>query len=122
MTDSPGTPPVLTFVPLLHNVRLVGARVPRLSATEALILDLLRGKEMYGLQLVESSRGALKRGTVYVTLGRMAEKGFVESRPEVRQRGASGLPRRLYRPTGMGLRVLDAWDMLRGAAAWEGAR
>lgn len=76
---------------------------------------------MYGLELVEASEGALKRGTVYVTLGRMQEKGFVESRPE-RPAGASGLPRRLYRPTGLGLRVLDAWGMLRKAMAWEGAR
>jgi DNA-binding PadR family transcriptional regulator len=96
--------------------------VPRLSATEALILEMLRGSEMYGLQLVEASGGALKRGTVYVTLGRMHEKGFVESQPEVRRAGASGLPRRLYRPTGLGLRVLDACDMLRKAVAWEGAQ
>jgi PadR family transcriptional regulator, regulatory protein PadR len=100
----------------------VSAPVPRLSATEALILELLRGNEMYGLQLVQASGGALKRGTVYVTLGRMHEKGFVESQPEVRRADASGLPRRLYRPTGLGLRVLDAWDMLRKAVAWEGAR
>jgi DNA-binding PadR family transcriptional regulator len=100
----------------------MNAGVPRLSATEALILDLLRGGEMYGLQLVEASGGALKRGTVYVTLGRMQEKGFVESQPEVRRAGASGLPRRLYRPTGLGLRVLYAWDMVRKAVAWEGAR
>jgi DNA-binding PadR family transcriptional regulator len=76
---------------------------------------------MYGLELVKASGGTLKRGTVYVTLGRMQEKGFVESRPE-RTAGASGLPRRLYRPTGLGLRVLDAWDLLRRAVAWEAAR
>jgi len=95
--------------------------VPRLSAIEASILELLRGSEMYGLQLVESSHGKLKRGTVYVTLGRMQEKGYVESRPEERRTGAIGLPRRIYRATGLGLRVLDAWDMLR-TFAWEGAR
>lgn len=100
----------------------MSALVPRASATEALILGLLRDNEMYGLQLVQASGGALKRGTVYVTLGRMQEKGFVESRPEARQAGVSGLPRRLYRPTGLGLRVLDAWDMLRKAVAWEGVR
>lgn len=88
---------------------------------EALILELLRTREMYGLQLVEASGGKLKRGTVYVTLGRMQEKGYVESRGEERKTGAIGLPRRLYRPTGFGLRVLDAWDMLR-TLAWEGAR
>ena len=56
--------------------------VPRLSGTERLILDLLRQSELFGLQLVDRSEGALKRGTVYVTLGRMQDKGYVESRTE----------------------------------------
>lgn len=96
--------------------------IPRLSSKETQILELLRHGEMYGLQLVQASGGALKRGTVYVTLGRMAEKGFVESRPEPGIAGAIGLPRRLYRPTGLGLRVLDAWALLRATLAWDGAR
>jgi DNA-binding PadR family transcriptional regulator len=37
---------------------------------------LLRHQELYGLQLVAASRGRLKRGTVYVTLRRMEEKGY----------------------------------------------
>jgi hypothetical protein len=46
-------------------------RPPTLSAKESLILELLvQGNEMYGLQLVAASRRRLKRGTVYVTLGR----------------------------------------------------
>lgn len=76
---------------------------------------------MYGLELVRASGGSLRRGTVYVTLGRMEEKGYVESHPEVQERGAIGLPRRLYRPTGLGLRVLDAWGIFRETLAWEGA-
>lgn len=84
--------------------------IPRLAATERLILQLLAGDEMFGLQLVEQSRGALKRGTVYVTLGRMQDKGYVESRTEAQPPGAIGLPRRLYRPTAYGLRVLKAWE------------
>ncbi len=32
---------------------------------------------MYGLQLVAASRRRLKRGTVYVTLGRMVEKAIL---------------------------------------------
>jgi DNA-binding PadR family transcriptional regulator len=84
--------------------------LPRVSPTEHLILELLAGEEMFGLQLVEQSRGALKRGTVYVTLGRMQDKGYVESRTEKQPAGAIGLPRRLYKPTGYGLRVLAAWE------------
>ncbi len=85
--------------------------IPRLSATERLILDLLRDGELFGLQLVDRSEGALKRGTVYVTLGRMQDKGYVESRTEPLPPGAIGLPRRWYKPTEYGLRVHEAWSM-----------
>jgi len=48
-----------------------------------LILDLLaQGRDMYGLELVEASSGRIKRGTVYVTLYRMEQKGFVASHQE----------------------------------------
>ena len=51
------------------------------SAKEAEVLALLApGRELFGLQLVELAGGRLKRGTVYVTLGRMEEKGLVASR------------------------------------------
>jgi len=95
---------------------------PRLSSKEAEILEALRGQEMFGLQLVQASQGKLKRGTVYVTLGRMQEKGFVESRLEERQAGSIGLPRRLYRTTAFGVRVLDAWNTFRETLAVAGAR
>ena len=72
-----------------------------------------------GLQLVERSDGALKRGTVYVTLGRLEAKGYVESEQEPPAPGAIGLPRRIYRPTGLGERVLRAWSVLARELAWE---
>lgn len=84
--------------------------LPRLSRTERIILELLASEEeAFGLQMVEQSGGRLKRGTVYVVLGRMQEKGYVESRQEPQAPGAIGLPRRLYRPTAYARRVLDAW-------------
>lgn len=64
---------------------------------------------MFGLALVEASGGRLKRGTVYVTLGRMEDKGYLDSRQEPLPPGATGLPRRFYTPTGYALRVLEAW-------------
>jgi DNA-binding PadR family transcriptional regulator len=86
-------------------------QLPKVSSTERVILELLAAhEEMFGLQMVESSEGRLKRGTVYVTLGRMVEKGFLESRQEPLPEGAIGLPRRLYRPTGLAMRVLAAWQ------------
>ncbi|MFM8534381.1 MAG: hypothetical protein ACKOEC_12485 [Acidimicrobiia bacterium] len=84
--------------------------LPKLSGTERIIIELLsEHQELFGLQMVGLSAGALKRGTVYVTLGRMQEKGYLESRQEPLPDGAIGLPRRLYRPTGLALRILAAW-------------
>lgn len=86
------------------------SELPRLSATERLIIELLaEHNELFGLRMVELSGSRLKRGTVYVTLGRMQEKGYLESRQEPLPEGAIGLPRRLYRPTGLALRILAAW-------------
>jgi DNA-binding PadR family transcriptional regulator len=84
-------------------------RLLTLSAKEQLILELLiRHKSCYGLQLVAESRGRLKRGTVYVTLGRMEEKGYISAHLDgPPQHG--GLPRPLYVPTVLGRRVLAAW-------------
>ena len=92
-------------------------RVPSISETESLVLDLLETGERFGLELVNASKGRLKRGTIYVTLGRMETKGFVESRQEERAPGAIGLPRRLYRATAYGLKVRDAYRLLREALA-----
>lgn len=93
---------------------------PRLPSKERLILQMLVANgPRYGLQLVEDSRGALKRGTVYVTLGRLEAKGYVESEQEPQPPGAIGLPRRIYRTTGLGERVLRAWSVLVRELAWE---
>lgn len=93
---------------------------PGLPAKERLILEMLVSSgPLYGLQLVERSEGALKRGTVYVTLGRMEAKGYLESEQEPLTPGAIGLPRRIYRPTALGERVLRAWTMLARELAWE---
>jgi DNA-binding PadR family transcriptional regulator len=54
---------------------------------------------------------------VYVTLGRMQEKGYVESRTEPPAPGAIGLPRRLYRPTAYGAGVFKAWTRAARAIA-----
>jgi DNA-binding PadR family transcriptional regulator len=83
---------------------------PRLSPKELLILELLsQDPAMYGLQLVAASRRRLKRGTVYVTLGRMEDKGYITSRLEAAPPDVGGMPRRLYEPTALGRRVLAAW-------------
>ena len=87
--------------------------IPSLPPKERMILELLISQgPLFGLQLVAASKGGLKRGTVYVTLGRMEAKGFVRSEQEATPPGAIGLPRRLYYPTPLGERVLRAWSLM----------
>ena len=84
-------------------------RVLTVSPKELLVLQLLGDQELYGLQLVAASRGRLKRGTVYVTLGRMEEKGYITSTLDAPPSGTGGLPRRLYAVTALGHRMFAAW-------------
>ena len=86
-----------------------------ISNLEYKILDLLRaGQERYGLEMVHESGGALKRGSIYVTLSRMERKGYIESRQEIVS-SVPGMPRRLYRVSGLGQQVLSAADAARAA-------
>jgi DNA-binding PadR family transcriptional regulator len=96
-------------------------RLPSISSTESLVLDLLGKEERYGLELVEASGSKLKRGTIYVTLSRMEAKGFVVSRSEDPHPAAIGLPRRMYRATPYGLKVHKAYKLLREALALKPA-
>jgi DNA-binding PadR family transcriptional regulator len=99
------------------------AAVPTLPPKERTILELLIAHgPQFGLQLVQASKGRLRRGTVYVTLGRMERKGFVASDQEAPQPGAIGLPRRIYRPTPLGERALRAWTTFSQELAWGRGR
>ena len=86
-------------------------KIPRLSEKEYTILDMLRsGVECYGLEMVKQSNGQLKRGTIYVTLMRMEEKGYVRSRKED-DPSDPGMPKRLYKISGNGSQVLQATEV-----------
>ena len=88
--------------------------LPNLTPTEEGILELLITKgRSYGLELVKASGGSVKRGTVYVLLQRMEEKGFVASEEEAEADERIGLKRRRYEPTGLGKRVLAARNLYR---------
>ena len=109
----------------MYKIKRVPARhrIPSLPPKEALILELLvLESELYGLQLVAASKRRLKRGTVYVTLGRMEEKGYISSRLEDAPPDAGGLPRRIYEPTAFGRRVLRAWTQVARRLSPEFAR
>lgn len=83
---------------------------PALSGIEFLVMEMLeRNGEMFGLEMVDQSGGELKKGTIYVTLGRMADKGLVASRTESGAESAS--QKRLYTPTDYGRRVFKAQEI-----------
>jgi PadR family transcriptional regulator, regulatory protein PadR len=82
---------------------------PKLSSKEMKALEMLiHNGEMFGLEMVEASEGELKRGTIYVTLSRMSDKGYIESREEPRTAPEIGIPRRKYWATGLGEGVYKA--------------
>ena len=82
---------------------------PKLSSKEMKALEMLISNgEMFGLEMVEASEGELKRGTIYVTLSRMCDKGYLDSREEPRQFPEIGIPRRKYWATGLGEKVFEA--------------
>ncbi len=86
---------------------------PFAAGTELMILRFLRDEPagMYGLELVSASGGKLKRGTIYVTLGRLQEKRFVRSRVK-RDSTHPGLPRPRYTVTALGERALAAAEIM----------
>jgi DNA-binding PadR family transcriptional regulator len=111
----------LTFCKTACAMASAGHRLPRVSDKEAIVLELLlREPDSYGLALVAASRGVLKRGTVYVTLGRMEEKGYVTSRQVDSPTG--GLPRRSYRATSLGRQLFEAWEVVRSRLTVRYAR
>ena len=86
----------------------------RLAKSEHLILNLLAScGPCYGLELVQESRGQLKRGGIYVTLSRMEGKGLVVSS------ATGGDGRRRYRPTALGERALLAARIFAGEVGLE---
>lgn len=86
---------------------------PFATATEIKVLELLkRSAGLYGLELVHKSGGTLKRGTIYVILGRLAERGLVNIRTPSEAGKHAGLPRPIYIITEAGVRMLKAWQQI----------
>ena len=75
-----------------------------ISDLTALILRFLIESEngLYGLEMVKSSGGKLKRGTIYVTLDRMEESKLIKSKLVAPKEGLKGPKRRVYKITGQG--------------------
>lgn len=85
----------------------------RLTPAQHAVLSLLRAQgEATGWQLIKASNGAIARGSVYVLLARLRERGFVSSR--------GGSDRRdpvYYRVTPAGELALAAWSAAQ--SAWK---
>ena len=79
---------------------------------------LLGGEELYGLEMIKKKPNDLKRGTVYVTLDRMEDKGLIKSKEIETPKGEQGPKRRVYQITGAGSRTMEA--MAAAAAIMNG--
>ena len=97
----------------LRNGEIVKDKAFKLpSPTEIAVLELLSGKEMYGLEMVKAS-DRLTRGSIYVILNRMEDKGLVSSRVADVSGPLAG--RRIYSITGLGQRAYAAWQHAQAA-------
>lgn len=108
---------VAVVVALLTKLHLppvrvqVGASPETFIERERKMLELLADGPAYGLDLVKRSGGVLCRGTVYVTLSRMTDDGWVEySMVQTRM----PMPERnLYRLTPAGARVSEQLALIK---------
>lgn len=88
-------------------------------------LEVLRqlqmaGKGMYGLEIVDRAGGAIARSAIYILLGRLVDKKFVDmTRPTAGKH--PGMQRPIYKINGLGMRVLAAADLVHMPGAEVGA-
>jgi DNA-binding PadR family transcriptional regulator len=84
------------------------------TKAEMLVMQVLQNEAggLYGLEIVEASNNVVNRGSVYVLLGRLEEKGFVKVQKPKTDPHYPGLPRPLYKLTAEGTRVLSAAEEL----------
>ena len=85
-----------------------------LSAADCHVLLALSRQDMYGYALLkamgEDSRGVVGMdiGALYRALDRLLRSGLIAESPRRPETGARGKPRRYYRLSPLGRRVLDA--------------
>jgi DNA-binding PadR family transcriptional regulator len=93
------------------------------SKTERALLDALGGRERSGRDLAKQyekeSGKSISYGTLYTTMARLKDSGWVDSREDI-----NGDRRvRLFKITGQGQSALShirAWESDVGGLAWEG--
>ncbi len=95
---------------------------------QVLLLAILRlGGDAYGVRIMEELEASIgrsvSRGSVYVTLDRLEEKGWIASESAPSTSGRGGRPRRVVTVTGDGMEelrrsraaLLTLWDGLEEA-------
>lgn len=98
-----------------------------LKAVHHLLLLLLAEEPTYGVDLLErmeersEGRVRLNAGSLYRTIAHLSDEGLIEPAEEVVPPGGRGAPRKIYRPTKLGIGVLRA-ETRRQAALVEAAR
>lgn len=88
---------------------MIDKKRPSISDKEAIIFRLLVGNvngDMYAKDILKKSDSQLKLGTLYTTLDRMEDKGFVESRID-----ETKYPRRIYKVTGYGVKLFELKEL-----------
>lgn len=93
------------------------------NSREATVLSLLMADEKYGLQIrdeYEAQSGQrFPLGSLYTTLDRMEDKGFIQSRVGESNPNRRGNRRKYYRITASGMSAVAAFEAL--AAVMKGA-
>jgi DNA-binding PadR family transcriptional regulator len=79
---------------------------------ELIVMRILKSARtgLYGLQIVEASKGELTRNGIYVQLDRLEAKGYVTSMTPASTGKVSGMPRPLYKLSANGTRMLRFID------------
>jgi hypothetical protein len=74
-------------------------RVVRVSPKEAVIVSILlnSGREMYGYEIMKTTRGEVSLASIYTMLSRLEAKGLVSSKLESVSAKGFAIPRRWYR-------------------------
>lgn len=91
---------------LVGDLQSVDMKFPSKTESEVLIVLADHG-EMIGVKIVSLSKGRIGRGGIYTILSRLEDKGLVQSRTVPPPKGSGGMPRRLYKVTKDGKKVIN---------------
>lgn len=120
---------IFSWITLLHQDSVMSDRnkdnTLELTQAQEIILSALRERERYGLEILEAiEKGAGRKigvNTLYPTLKKLEERGFVTSRwGDESPEQLTGARRRYFRISGLGTTALNhRQEMLEAVATWD---